>query len=114
MWTHASFPFGLSVATTPSHGPRCLAMLITRVLPNSVLAYARASTRPFGRTRSGTARLTIATACPSRRDDASERQRRLGFGLGLASGGGAAASWGATVVRVSGGAGFTEAADRAE
>jgi hypothetical protein len=84
MWIHASFPFGRSVATTPSHGPRWAAMLITRVLPNSVLLYARATTRPFGRTRSGTARRTIATAWPSRWDDASERQRG---GRGLRPGG---------------------------
>ena len=43
MWIQASFPFGRSVATTPSQGPRCWAMLITRWSPNSVHELGRLS-----------------------------------------------------------------------
>ena len=84
MWTQASLPFGLSVVTTPSQGPRWAAMLITRVLPNSVLVPARATTRPFGRCRSGTARRTIATAWPRRR---GRERAPAGLGFALAGGG---------------------------
>jgi hypothetical protein len=88
-------------------------MLITHLLPNSVLACARATTRPFGRTRSGTERRTIATVWPRRRDEVSERQRGFGFGFGLGSETGGGAGGGVATATVSE-ARFAAAADRAE
>ncbi len=77
-------------------------MPITRVLPNSVLAPTRVTTRPFGRSLSGTERPTM-----------TERQRGLGFGFGLGTGAGAIGSSGVTASVVSR-CGCTDAADSAE